>query len=52
MGSFNRHSQSWGYDHIDAQVEEIEAWQDDNNLTLINQLHDTPDFLLQMLAHY
>ena len=33
MGDFNSHSQSWGYDHIDAPGEEIEAWQDDENLT-------------------
>ena len=35
MGDFNSHSQRCGYDHI-------EAWQDDNNLTLINQPYDTP----------
>ena len=44
MGDFNSHSQSWGYDHIDARGEEIEAWQDDKNLTLINQPYDTPTF--------
>ena len=44
MGDFNSHSQSWGYHHIDARTEEIEAWQDDNNLTLINQPYDTPNF--------
>ena len=33
MGDFNSHSQSWGCDHIGAPGEEIEAWQDDNNLT-------------------
>ena len=44
MGGFNSHSQSWGYDHIDARREELEAWQDDNNLTLINQPYDTPTF--------
>ena len=44
MGDFNSHSQSWGYDHIDARGEEIEAWQDDNNLTLINQPYDTLTF--------
>ena len=44
MGGFNSHSQSWGCDHIDARGEEIEAWQDDNNLTLINQSYDTPTF--------
>ena len=42
MGDFNSHSQSWGYDHIRARGEEIEAWQYDNNLTLINQPYDTP----------
>ena len=44
MGDFYSHSQSWGYDHIDARGEEIEAWQDNNNLTLINQPYDTPTF--------
>ena len=44
MGDFNSHSQSWGYDHIDTRGEEIEAWQDDKNLTLINQPYDTPTF--------
>ena len=29
MGDFNSHSQSWGYDHIDARREEMEEWQDD-----------------------
>ena len=38
MGDFNSHSQSWGYDHIDARGEEIEAWQGDNNFhSLINR---------------
>ena len=44
MGNFNSHSQSWGYDHIDARGEEIEAWQDNKNLTLINQPYDTLTF--------
>ena len=44
MGEFNSHSQGWDYDHIDARGEEIEAWQDDNNLTLINQPYDAPTF--------
>ena len=44
MGDFKSHSQSWGYDHIDARGEEFEAWQDDKNLTLINQPYDTPTF--------
>ena len=40
MGDFN----SWGYDHIDVRGEEIEAWQDENNLTLINQPYDILTF--------
>ena len=44
MGDLNSQSQSWRYDHIDARGEEIEAWQDDKNLTLNNKLYDTPTF--------
>ena len=44
VGDFNSHSQSWGYNHIDARGEEIEEWQDDNNLILINNPDDTPTF--------
>ena len=49
MEDFNSHSQSWGYDHIDVRGEEIEAWQDNNNLTLINQLYDTLTFCFRFL---
>jgi len=38
----------WGYDHIDKRGEEVENWQDDNKLNLINK----PGFLLQTMAHY
>ena len=34
VGDFNSHSQSWGYNHIDARGEEIEEWQDHNNLII------------------
>ena len=44
VGHFNSHSQSWGYNHIDTLGEEIEEWQDDNNLTLINNPEDTSTF--------
>ena len=44
MGDVNSHSHSWGYDHIDARGDEIEACQDDNNFTLTNQSHGTPTF--------
>ena len=36
VGDFNSHSQSWRYNHIDNRGEEIEDWQDENNITLIN----------------
>ena len=44
VGDFNSHSQSWGYNHIDTRGEEIEEWQDDNNLILINKPEDTQTF--------
>ena len=44
VGDFNSHSQRWGYNHIDAREEEIEEWQDDNNLIRINQPEDIPTF--------
>ena len=44
VGDFNSHSQSWRYNHIDNRGEEIEYWQDENNLTLINQPNDAPTF--------
>ena len=44
VGDFNSHSQSWGYDHADARGEELEDWQDDNNLILINEADDPPTF--------
>ena len=40
VGDFDSHSQSWGYSHIDNPGEEIEDWQDENNLTLINRPND------------
>ena len=44
VGDFNSHSQSWGYNHIYNRGEEIEDWQDENNLTLINRPNDAPTF--------
>ena len=44
VGDFNSHSQSWGYNHIDARGEEIEEWQDDINFILINKPEETPKF--------
>ena len=42
VGDFNSHSQSWGYNHMDNRGVEIEDWQDENNLTLINRPNDAP----------
>ena len=44
VGDFNSRSQSWGYDDIDKRGEEVEAWQDDHRLILINDPADTPTF--------
>ena len=38
------HSQSCGYDHIDKRGEEVENWQDDHKLNLINKPEDQPTF--------
>ena len=44
VGDVNIHSQSWGYDHIDKREEEVENWQDDHRLNLINKPEDHPTF--------
>ena len=44
VGDFNSHSQSWGYDHLDRRGEEVENWQDDNGMILLNSPHDHPTF--------
>ena len=44
VGDFNSHSQSWGYNHLDSRGEEVEDWQDDNKLALINRPYDSPTF--------
>jgi len=44
VGDFNSHSQSWGYNHMDRRGEEVEAWQDENHLLLINNPFDCPTF--------
>ena len=43
-GDFNSQSQSWGYNVMDKRGEDIETWQDENNLILINEPMDTPTF--------
>ena len=44
VGDFNSHSQSWGYDHTDARGEELEDWQDEHRLQLVNDPDDPPTF--------
>ena len=41
---FNSHSQSWGYQHMDRIGEEVENWQDENRLLLINSPSDQSTF--------
>ena len=43
-GDFNSQSQSWGYNTMDPRGEEIEAWQDENHLILVNDPTETPTF--------
>lgn len=43
-GDFNSRSQSWGYNNIDRRGEEVETWQDDNHLILVNDPTDTHTF--------
>ena len=44
VGDFNSHSQSWGYDHADARGDEVEDWQDEHRLLLINDPEDQHTF--------
>ena len=43
-GDFNSHSQSWGYFTMNRRGEEVETWQDENKLILMNQSWDIPTF--------
>ena len=43
-GDFNSRSQSWGYSNIDNRGDEVEAWQDEHHLILVNDPNDTPTF--------
>ena len=44
VGDFNSHSPSWGYTDLDAKGEEIEDWQVNNCLQLLNKPDDIPTF--------
>ena len=44
IGDFNSHSTSWGYQENDTRGNEVEDWQIDNSLVLINDPKDPPTF--------
>ena len=44
VGDFNSHSQSWGYPNSDARGDELEEWQDEHNLILVNDPNDPATF--------
>ena len=44
VGDFNSHSEAWGYAESDRRGEEIEDWQIDQKLLLINDPEDPPTF--------
>ena len=43
-GDFNSHSQSWGYETMNKRGEDLEEWQDENHLILVNDPTDQPTF--------
>ena len=43
-GDFNCRSQSWGYDSMDARGKDVEEWQDENKLILVNDPIDQDTF--------
>ena len=44
VGDFNSHSERWGYEETDRRGEEVEDWEIDNHLHLINEVDDEPTF--------
>ena len=44
LGDFNSHSESWGYSETNARGEEVEDWQTDNQLQLLNNPDDPPTY--------
>ena len=45
LGDFNSHSEAWGYEEADRRGEEVEDWQVDNGLELLNDPDDPPTFV-------
>ena len=44
LGDFNSHSEAWGYEEADRRGEEVEDWQVDNGLVLLNDPDDPQTF--------
>ena len=44
IGDFNSHSEAWGYKEADRRGEEVEDWQIENKLVLLNDPDDPPTF--------
>ena len=44
LGDFNSHSEARGYEEADRRGEEVEDWQVDNGLVLLNDPDDPPTF--------
>ncbi|GFS02396.1 hypothetical protein ElyMa_002863600 [Elysia marginata] len=44
VGDFNCHSPSWGYENQDASGEEVDDWQINMSLLLLNSPEDPPTF--------
>ena len=44
IGDFNSHSTCWGYEETDKRGEEVEDWQIENRLVLLNDPEDPPTF--------
>jgi len=44
IGDFNSHSTCWGYEETDRRGDEVEDWQIDSKMTLLNDPEDPPTF--------
>ena len=44
IGDFNSHSTCWGYDETDRRGDEVEDWQIESNMLLLNDPEDPPTF--------
>ena len=44
LGDFNSHSERWGYKETDRRGDEVEDWETDTNLHLLNNEEDDPTY--------